>query len=93
MNQYSNRFDEIMGRPMQQIDALCESAAKLKDRDFINDDNEISMKGDFDRCDECGFEAYRPMSYRIASLIAQGHETITGHVPDIYEKPNNSTNN
>lgn len=39
---------------MQQIDALCESAAKLKDRDFINDDNEISMKGDFDRCDECG---------------------------------------
>ena len=45
------------------------------------------------KCDECGFEAYRPMSYRIASLIAQGHETITGHVPDIYEKPNNSTNN
>jgi len=45
------------------------------------------------KCDECYFEAYRPISYKIASLIAQGHEIITGHVPDIYEKQNNSTNN
>ena len=37
-------------------------------------------------CSECGWKIERALPYSAILQVAKGHEILSGHIPDIFEK-------